>query len=75
MSWYPTELVTCPVCWDRFSTPIEQHQHRHLFRGEGGVATCTPTIRRYKRMLREAPELAKRHEHKFPGVKLKPKTT
>ena len=27
MSWYPKELVTCGKCGERFSTPIDRHQH------------------------------------------------
>lgn len=28
MSWYPPELVTCPGCGSRFSTPIDSYEHR-----------------------------------------------
>lgn len=63
MSWYDKDSVTCLICWLRFSTPIDCHWHRMHTKGQ-----CTPTVRRFRRMRREAPALAATHASKFPSL-------
>jgi len=41
MSWYPTDLVLCPKCRSRFSTPIDMLEHKKCCKipgdGQGGI--------------------------------------